>query len=132
MAGGVEVEVSLGHSNGKSELLTKDFDPTAVVSEPLPAVVVEDGQSSNGVSGEEAEEEKKKKNREIVLGRNVHTTCLAVTEPDANDEFTGDKEAYMASVLARYRKTLIERTKHHLGKAKEALVWFLACYISMS
>jgi histidine decarboxylase len=50
-----------------------------------------------------------------VLGRNVHTTCLEVTEPEANDESTGDKEAYMASVLARYRKNLMERTKHHLG-----------------
>ncbi|KAK6115055.1 hypothetical protein DH2020_007324 [Rehmannia glutinosa] len=38
-----------------------------------------------------------------------------VTEPDADDESTGDKDAYMASVLARYRKTLMERTKHHLG-----------------
>ncbi|TQE03289.1 hypothetical protein C1H46_011101 [Malus baccata] len=51
----------------------------------------------------------------MVLGRNVHTTCLAVTKPESNDDFTGDKEAYMASVLARYCKTLIERTKHHLG-----------------
>ncbi|XP_040998802.1 serine decarboxylase-like [Juglans microcarpa x Juglans regia] len=53
--------------------------------------------------------------REIVLGRNIHTTSLAVTEPDANDEFTGDKEAYMASNLAGYRKTLLERTKYHIG-----------------
>lgn len=132
MAGSVEVEEILGHSNRKPELLTEDFDPTAVVSEPLPALVVEDGQSSNVVSREEAEEEKKKKSIEIVLGRNVHTTCLAVTEPDANDEFTGDKEAYMASVLARYRRTLIDRTKHHLGKTKRALARFLACYISVS
>lgn len=84
-------------------LLTEDFDPAAVVAEPLPPVVM-----SNGVG-------KEIKKREIVLGRNVHTTCLAVTEPEANDELTGDKDAYMASVLARYRKTLMERTKHHLG-----------------
>lgn len=83
------------------------FDPIAVVAEPLPEAV-----TSNGQMGRANE---KAKGREIVLGRNVHTTCLPVTEPDANDECTGDKEAYMASVLARYRKTLIERTKHHLG-----------------
>lgn len=40
---------------------------------------------------------------------------LEVTEPEADDESTGDKDAYMASVLARYRKLLLERTKHHLG-----------------
>lgn len=80
----------------------ESFDPTAVVVEPVPPVV-----ESNGENGE--------KRREIVLGKNVHTTCLEVTEPDADDESTGDKEAHMASVLARYRKTLLERTKHHLG-----------------
>ncbi|KAM4098155.1 hypothetical protein ACJW30_07G055300 [Castanea mollissima] len=72
------------------------FDSTAVINEP----VVE---KSNGDK------------REIVVGRNVHSTCLAVTEPDADDELTGDREAHMASVLARYRKSLLERTKHHLG-----------------
>ncbi|KAM4088250.1 hypothetical protein ACB094_07G056700 [Castanea mollissima] len=72
------------------------FDPTAVINEP----VVE---KSNGDK------------REIVVGRNVHSTCLAVTEPDADDELTGDREAHMASVLARYMKSLLERTKHHLG-----------------
>ena len=71
------------HLNGK--VAVEDFD--------LMAVEVENGNKQNG--------------REIVLGRNVHTTCL--------DEFTGDKEAYMASVLARYRKNLMERTQHHLG-----------------
>lgn len=61
------------------------------------------------------EEEKEEKKREISLGGNVHTTCLEVREPDADDEVTGDREAYVASVLARYRKSLIERTKYHLG-----------------
>ncbi|XP_050235029.1 serine decarboxylase [Mercurialis annua] len=94
------------NGNGKTkavpeeEILTEELDLTAVVqAEPLPPVVT----VGNGVK------------REIVLGRNVHTSCLEVTEPDANDEFTGDKDAYMAGVLARYRKTLMERTKHHLG-----------------
>ncbi|KAL6211250.1 hypothetical protein ACLB2K_016477 [Fragaria x ananassa] len=93
---------------GLVDILSEHFDPTAVVAEPLPPVVTTNGD----LIGKVAEDPKK---REIVLGRNVHTTCLAVTEPDANDEFTGDKDAYMASVLARYRKNLMERTKHHLG-----------------
>lgn len=53
--------------------------------------------------------------REVVLGRNVHTTCFEVKEPDADDEETGEREATMASVLALYRRSLVERTKHHLG-----------------
>lgn len=93
------------------EILSGDFDPTAVVEEPLPPVV------GNG-EVDEIEEGKGKGRRQIVLGRNVHTSSLEVTEPDANDEFTGDKDAYMAGVLARYRKTLMERTKHHLGKMR--------------
>lgn len=109
MVGSALVEAMSGDLGGKVEILSEDFDPTAVVVEPVPPVV------ENG--GEMGREEEEKRSKEIVLGRNVHTTCLAVTEPDANDEFTGDKEAYMASVLARYRKTLMERTKHHLGKA---------------
>ncbi|RVW37111.1 Serine decarboxylase [Vitis vinifera] len=107
MVGSALVEAMSGDLGGKVEILSEDFDPTAVVVEPVPPVV------ENG--GEMGREEEEKRSKEIVLGRNVHTTCLAVTEPDANDEFTGDKEAYMASVLARYRKTLMERTKHHLG-----------------
>lgn len=52
---------------------------------------------------------------EFVLGRNVHGTCLEITEPERDDEVTGDRDAYMAGVLARYRKTLVEKTKYHLG-----------------
>lgn len=51
----------------------------------------------------------------ISLGRNMHNDCLSITEPDLDDEATGDKEAYMAGVLARYRRTLVDRTKYHLG-----------------
>lgn len=95
------------------DLLLEDFDPTAVVAEPLPTVVTSDVNCD--LIGKLAEDLKGSLEKPMVLGRNVHTTCLAVTEPEANDEFTGDKDAYMASVLARYRKTLVERTKHHLG-----------------
>ncbi|KAJ6287700.1 hypothetical protein OIU78_000007, partial [Salix suchowensis] len=89
------------HVNGKAEI--EDFNLSAVVQpEPLhPIVTADNGDKQNG--------------REIVSGRNVHTTCLEVTEPEANDELTGDKDAYMASVLARYRENLMERTKYHLG-----------------
>jgi histidine decarboxylase len=53
--------------------------------------------------------------REIVMGRNVRTSSFAVKEPDADDEVTGEREAAMASVLALYRRSLVNRTKHHLG-----------------
>ncbi|KAL5697816.1 histidine decarboxylase [Ranunculus cassubicifolius] len=98
MVGSVDVEVYPNelNGNGKLEPLPEEIDPTAVI----PPV-----HDENGVA----------KKREIVLGRNIHTSCLAVTEPDADDEVTGDREAHMASVLARYRKSLVEGTKHHLG-----------------
>ncbi|KAK3012198.1 hypothetical protein RJ639_010893 [Escallonia herrerae] len=99
MAGSVEL-LSAELNLEKIEPLPEDFDPTTVVKDDLPPVVA-DG--------------KEVKKREIVLGRNVHTTCLEVTEPDVDDEVTGERDAYMASVLARYRKSLVERTKHHLG-----------------
>ncbi|XP_065044502.1 serine decarboxylase 1-like [Musa acuminata AAA Group] len=89
---------------GKVEPLPKEFDPTDIV-EPVPALDLE------GVGGEEGSA----KNREIVLGRNVHTMCFTIKEPEVDDEVTGEREAYMASVLARYRRSLVERTKHHLG-----------------
>ncbi|GAB2226609.1 hypothetical protein Droror1_Dr00022422 [Drosera rotundifolia] len=73
-----------------------ELDLTAVELEPVPPPVVE-------------------REREMVMGMNMRTSCLDVTEPEANDEVTGDKEAHMASVLARYRQTLLERTKYHLG-----------------
>lgn len=117
---GVEVEATMSTngslSNGKhvDRLDVESFDPAAVVVEPVPDPVDE--------------------KREIVLGRNVHTTCLEVTEPDADDEATGDKDAAMASVLARYRKTLIERTKHHLGTlfALSVLVFVTDCMLDCS
>ncbi|CAD5179375.1 unnamed protein product [Musa acuminata subsp. burmannicoides] len=89
---------------GKVEPLPKEFDTTDIV-EPVPTLDLE------GVGGEEGSA----KTREIVLGRNVHTMCFTIKEPEVDDEVTGEREAYMASVLARYRRSLIERTKHHLG-----------------
>lgn len=114
MVGSALVEAMAGDLGRKVQILSEDFDPRAVVVESVPPVV-ENGKEMNGEVEREEEEEEEEKRGEIVLGRNVHASSLAITEPDANDEFTGDKEAYMASVLARYRKTLMERTKHHLG-----------------
>ncbi|KAH7436743.1 hypothetical protein KP509_05G033900 [Ceratopteris richardii] len=51
----------------------------------------------------------------FILGRNMQYDCLSITEPEIDDESTGDKEAYMASVLARYRRMLVDRTRYHLG-----------------
>ncbi|KAE8652903.1 hypothetical protein Csa_022669 [Cucumis sativus] len=105
--------MGMGENNGGAEVLIGKFDTNLVFSDPLPPLAV----SNNGLdlNGQQHVDSNQKGKREIVLGRNVHTTCLSITEPDANDESTGDKEAYMASVLARYRKNLLERTKYHLG-----------------
>ncbi|GLT32154.1 hypothetical protein SLA2020_068400 [Shorea laevis] len=105
MVGAVETVMTPAMVNGTVEIL-------AVVAKPLPPVVAQNG---SPIETEGEGDAKTKKNREIVLGKNVHTTCLPVTEPEANDELTGEKEAYMASVLAHYQNTLINRTKHHLG-----------------
>ncbi|KAM7253121.1 hypothetical protein ACFE04_025739 [Oxalis oulophora] len=94
-------------------LIIKELDPTAVINEPLPPVVTENGHVVD--VDDDQPESKKQSPREIVLGRNLHTSCLEVTEPGVNDELTGDKDADMASILSRYRKNLLDRTKHHLG-----------------
>ncbi|KAL2612884.1 hypothetical protein R1flu_024576 [Riccia fluitans] len=68
--------------------------------------------------GKEANGEKVTRNGDsdtLVLGKNFHDLCLTITEPDFDDDVTGEKDAYMAGVLARYRKKLVERTKFHLG-----------------
>lgn len=109
MVGSVDVLADNLSINGAIEPLP-DFDVASVIKEPVPPVVGE-----NGIVNGEARVGKGKEKREIVLGRNIHTMCLDITEPDADDEVTGDREAYMASVLAKYRRALTERTKHHLG-----------------
>ena len=45
----------------------------------------------------------------------MNCSSYAITEPSIDDEISGEKEASMASVLATYRETLVERTKHQLG-----------------
>jgi histidine decarboxylase len=106
--------------NGLAELgaAVVHEEAAAAAAEPLP---------------EELEPEAAAGVREIVLGRNVHASCFAVKEPDADDEDTGEREAAMAAVLARYRRSLTERTKHHLGKASGRLLCspFASSFVSM-
>lgn len=106
--------------NGVVEPLPEDFDATAIIKDSVPPVV-----EDNGNVKEEAQINKEKEKREIVLGRNIHTTCLEVMEPELDDEVTGDREAHMASVLAKYKRSLTERTKYHLGLIIFARLIFL-------
>jgi histidine decarboxylase len=122
MVGSADVLVNGLSTNGAVELLPDDFDVSAIIKDPVPPVVAD-----NGIDKEEAKTNGGKEKREIVLGRNIHTTCLEVTEPEADDEITGDRDAHMASVLARYRKSLTERTKYHLGLTMLALLILLLC-----
>jgi hypothetical protein len=77
-----------------------------------------------------------KESKNFVLGRNMHGSSLEITEPEHDDEVTGEKDAYMASVLARYRKSLTEKTKYHLGAQaptylSQPLWWiFVECLLS--
>lgn len=112
MGGSVEV-VNGGLNLENVDPLPEDFDPTAIIKDPLPPLAGDDAKAS--VNGKKVEANGEVKERDVVLGKNVHSSCLEVTEPDADDEVTGEREAYMASVLSRYRKSLLERTKHHLG-----------------
>jgi histidine decarboxylase len=120
MVGSVDVVGDNLSINGAVAVLPDDFDVAAIIKDPLPPVVAE-----NGIDKVEGQINAGKERREIVLGRNIHTTCLEVTEPEADDEITGDRDAHMASVLARYRKSLTERTKYHLGLTIFALLILL-------
>jgi len=110
MAGSVEVLAPDSSMNGTMKPLPEVFNSTAFTTDHVPLVAREDGigkgEAQNGTENGE---------RKIVLGRNIHTMCLEVSEPDIDDEVTGEREAYMASVLAKYKKSLSERTKYHLG-----------------
>lgn len=110
MVGSVDILADDLSINGAVEPLPEDFDAAAIIKDPVPPAV-----GDNGIVKEEARVNMEKEKREIVLGRNIHTMCLEVMEPDADDEVTGDREAFMASVLSKYKRSLTERTKHHLG-----------------
>ncbi|XP_068469740.1 serine decarboxylase 1-like isoform X1 [Phaseolus vulgaris] len=113
MAGSVDVLAPDSSINGTMKPLPEVFNSTAFITDHVhvPLMAEEDdiagkGEAQNGTENGE---------RNIVLGRNIHTMCLEVSEPDIDDEVTGEREAYMASVLAKYKKSLTERTKYHLG-----------------
>lgn len=88
--------------------LDEDFSLTELIQDPVPPTVGEDNGNDIVLNGET-------QNQNIKLGRNIHTMSLEITEPDTDEEVTGEREGYMASVLARYKRTLKERTKYHLG-----------------
>ncbi len=79
----------------------------------LPPVVVEitNGCGGGGGGSGDAHGHPQK----FVMGRNMHGSCLQITEPELDDKETGEKEAYMSAVLAQYKEKLIEKTKFHLG-----------------
>lgn len=88
----------------------------AVAAEPLPEEIPLD--SLKSVLPALVDGHVKDHRKDFVLGRNIHSSCLEITEPEMDDEVTGEKDAYMAGVLSRYRKTLVEKTKYHLGASK--------------
>src|SRR3954470_12030319 len=100
MVGSVDVLVDDLSINRAVDVLPDEFDVSAIIKDPVPPVVAE----TNGKV--EAQFNSGNEKREIVLGRNIHTSCLEVTEPEDDDDITGDRDAHMASVLARYRKSL--------------------------
>lgn len=110
MAGSVDVLAPDSSINGTTKSLPEVLNSTAFISDHVALVAGE-----NGISKVEAQNGTENGERKIVLGRNIHTMCLEISEPDIDDEVTGEREAYMASVLAKYKKTLTERTKYHLG-----------------
>lgn len=94
--GGVAAEAALLSTNGtKNGVPMENGGVTAEAAVP----------SSNGT----------KNGAPMVLGKNVHAECFSITEPELDDEVTGEKDAYMAAVLAEYRRNLVDRTKYHLG-----------------
>ncbi|KAG4999564.1 serine decarboxylase 1-like isoform X1 [Glycine soja] len=110
MVGSVDVLAHDSSINGTMKQWPEDFNSMTIMRDHVTLTIGENG-IGNGVvqNGTENGE------RKIVLGRNIHTTCLEVTEPDIDDEVTGEREAYMAGVLAKYKKSLTERTNYHLG-----------------
>ncbi|XP_047179434.1 serine decarboxylase 1-like [Vigna umbellata] len=110
MAGSVDVLAPDCSINGTTKSLPEVLNSTAFISDHVAIVAGE-----NGIGKGEAQNGTENGQRKIVLGRNIHTMCLEISEPDIDDEVTGEREAYMASVLAKYKRTLTERTKYHLG-----------------
>ena len=106
---------------GVEKSVSKKWAPASQPAEPLPEEIPFDSLKTvlpvlvNEQNGEAGDDVMVEQTKDFVLGKNIHGTCLEITEPEVDDEVTGDRDAYMAGVLARYRKTLVEKTKFHLG-----------------
>ncbi|MCL7038428.1 hypothetical protein MKW94_009872 [Papaver nudicaule] len=87
----IEVAASVG-INGEIESSPKDLHPVVL-----------------------AENDQVRKEKVGEISRLQNIAPYAITEPNADDEITGEREAYMASILEMYESSLVERTKHHLG-----------------
>lgn len=61
----------------------------------------------------------------------VTSSCLDIEEYGANGEITGEKKAYVATVLERYTRRWHERSKHHLGNYKYFMFLQLWSLISL-
>ncbi|XP_026452339.1 serine decarboxylase 1-like [Papaver somniferum] len=88
---------TVGVENGKTDSVPESFIPGGMTPE-------------NGVISRE-------KTGENRVRRNVHDATLshAITEPEADNENTEERDANMATVLAKYENYLLERVKHQLG-----------------
>ena len=117
------VETAFVQMRVESGFSTK-YAPVSQPAEPLPKEIPLDHDmkmvllalESNGRNGDNAVVEETKD----CAGhpRHIHgTVCLEITEPKLDDEVTGNRDAYVAGVLAHYHKTLAETHKNHLGTA---------------
>ncbi|RZC52795.1 hypothetical protein C5167_021222 [Papaver somniferum] len=88
---------TVGVENGKTDSVPESFITGGMTPE-------------NGVISRE-------KTGENCVRRNVHDATLshAITEPKADNENTEERDANMATVLAKYENYLLERVKHQLG-----------------
>lgn len=117
---------------GGEKSFSKKWSPASSPGEPLPEEISFDSLKTvlpalvNGQNGEAGDDVMVEQTQEFVLGKNIHGTCLEITEPEVDDEVTGDRDAYMAGILARYRKTLVEKTKYHLGA--HAILYTSPCF----
>jgi hypothetical protein len=92
------------------EALKKMVRPSPAPALPPVGLEITNGCGGGGGSGDAHGHPRK-----FVMGRNMHGSCLQITEPELDDKETGEKEAYMSAVLAQYKEILIEKTKFHLG-----------------
>lgn len=101
---GHTVHAIMRDQGGEVEPLPKEFDLVDICA-PLAETDADENGSVNSCFGNGqgfGNGEKK----EIVLEMNIHTTYLAITKSDVDDETTREREGYQWG--------LVERTKHHM------------------